>query len=145
MAAWRCTSRGVRVVRTCGRRYLEGILGIAAGLVAFFWPGTTALVLLFVIAAWAILTGVMEVIGATRMRHVITNEWALIFAGVLSVVFGILLGDPARCRGPDTGLAHRPVRAVILGIAMLVLAWRLRDVLEKTDRVSTSAPHAKPV
>ena len=70
---------------------LEGILGIGAGLIAFFWPAITALALLYVIAAWAILTGVVEVVAAVRMRQVITNEWALILSGVLSVVFGLLL------------------------------------------------------
>jgi uncharacterized membrane protein HdeD (DUF308 family) len=135
--AWR--SRGKNVWAPL----LEGILGIVAGLVAFFWPGITALVLLFVIAAWAILTGGMEVIAAIRVRHVITNEWALIFAGVLSVIFGILLAvQPAA--GVLALVWLIGLYAVIFGIAMLVLAWRLRDVLEKTDRISTGAPHAKP-
>src|SRR3982074_805883 len=70
---------------------MEGILGIGAGLVAFFWPAITALALLYVIAAWAILTGVVEVSAAVRLRQAITNEWALIISGVLSVVFGLLL------------------------------------------------------
>src|SRR5713101_6059608 len=66
---------------------LEGVVGIAAGLVAFLLPGLTALALLFVIAAWAILTGIMEVITAVRLRQVIEHEWTLIFSGVLSVIF----------------------------------------------------------
>src|SRR5579864_1278098 len=56
---------------------VEGLLGIATGLIAFFWPGLTALALLIVIAVWAILTGVMEVIAAVELRHVIRNEWFL--------------------------------------------------------------------
>ncbi len=70
---------------------IEGVIGIAAGLVAFVWPGITALALLFVIAAWAMLTGIMEVIAGVRLRRAIDNEWMLIIAGLLSVVFGILL------------------------------------------------------
>jgi uncharacterized membrane protein HdeD (DUF308 family) len=70
---------------------LEGIVSIAAGLIAFFSPGTTALALLIVIAVWAIVTGLMEVIAAVELRHVIPNEWFLLLSGLLSILFGVLL------------------------------------------------------
>ncbi len=70
---------------------VEGIAGIIAGLVAFFWPGITALVLLYIIAAWAIVTGILEIVQAVEMRRVIRNDWLLILSGVASVIFGILL------------------------------------------------------
>src|ERR1700693_548759 len=70
---------------------IEGLIGIIAGILTFVWPGITALALLYVIAFWAVFTGVMEVVAAVNLRHVITNEWALIFSGVLSVIFGLLL------------------------------------------------------
>jgi uncharacterized membrane protein HdeD (DUF308 family) len=70
---------------------VEGIAGIIAGLVAFFWPGITALVLLYIIAGWAIVTGILEIVQAVEMRRVIRNEWLLILSGVASVIFGILL------------------------------------------------------
>ena len=107
---------------------LEGIVGIVAGLVAFSLPGLTALTLVFVIAAWAILTGLMEVIAAVRLRQVITNEWALIFSGVLSVVFGVLLvAQPgAGSIGPSNGACDGPSRPS--------LAW------SRSPRSSTSSP-----
>jgi uncharacterized membrane protein HdeD (DUF308 family) len=70
---------------------LQGIFGIAAGVLTFVWPGITALVLVAFIGAWAILTGVMEVIAAIRLRRVITGEWMLILSGAMSVLFGILV------------------------------------------------------
>lgn len=70
---------------------LVGIFGIAAGVLTVFWPQITALVLLMFIAAWAIVTGVLQIFGAIKLRHEIEGEWLLIASGVLSVTFGALL------------------------------------------------------
>ena len=69
---------------------IEGVIGIAAGILIFAWPAITAIVLLYVIAFWAIFTGVFEIIAGIR-RKVITNEWLLLVVGVLSLLFGILI------------------------------------------------------
>jgi uncharacterized membrane protein HdeD (DUF308 family) len=123
---------------------LEGTVGIAAGLIAFFSPGLTALALLIVIAVWAILTGVMEVIAAVELRHVIPNEWSLIVSGLLSVAFGMLLviqpGAGALALVWLIGLY-----AVVFGIGMFALAWRLRGLLKHMPEVSSRAPQARPV
>jgi uncharacterized membrane protein HdeD (DUF308 family) len=68
-----------------------GILGIAAGIVTFLWPGITAVLLILFIGAWALVHGVFEIIGAIQLRKEIDNEWLLIIAGAMSVVFGILV------------------------------------------------------
>ncbi|HEV2235870.1 MAG TPA: DUF308 domain-containing protein, partial [Ktedonobacterales bacterium] len=70
---------------------LEGGLGILAGIAVFSWPAMTALVLLYFIALWAIVTGVLEVISALRLRKVIEHEWAWIVSGALSIVFGLIM------------------------------------------------------
>jgi uncharacterized membrane protein HdeD (DUF308 family) len=70
---------------------LVGILGIAAGIVSFAWPGMTALLLILLIGAWAIAHGVVEIIAAIQLRREIDHDWLLILAGLLSVAFGILV------------------------------------------------------
>src|SRR5262252_4793211 len=66
-----------------GTLVLLGLLGIAAGIIAFVYPGVTALSLLSIIAFWAIFTGVLEIMTAIRLRKEMANEWFLILSGVL--------------------------------------------------------------
>lgn len=70
---------------------LIGLLGIAAGAVAFLWPGLTAFALIVMIGAWAVAIGVLEIIGAIWLRKEIEDEWLLIATGVLSVLFGLAI------------------------------------------------------
>jgi uncharacterized membrane protein HdeD (DUF308 family) len=66
-----------------------GLLGIAAGIVTFAWPGITATLLVLFIGAWALVHGIFEIIGAIKLRKEIDNEWMLILGGALSVLFGL--------------------------------------------------------
>ena len=111
-----------------GRRWLllaEGVLGVLAGLVAFFWPGMTALILLYVISAWAIFTGLLKVVMAIAFRRKIENEWLMGLSGVLSVAFGVILAVL-----PGVGLLSLVwlvgIYALILGVALIVLGFRAR-------------------
>src|SRR5690606_35980034 len=70
---------------------LVGLTGILAGLVAWLWPGITAVAITLVIAAWAIVSGILEIVAATDLRTQIRGELWLGLAGALSVLFGILL------------------------------------------------------
>ena len=105
---------------------IVGLLGIAAGLVTLLMPGVTALVLLFFIAFWAILTGVMQIVGAIRLRKEIDNEWMLAASGVLSVLFGVIL-----IVQPGAGALGLifviGAYAVIYGAILIGLALRLRN------------------
>lgn len=104
---------------------IVGLLGIAAGLATWFWPGLTALVLLYFIAAWSIATGVMQIIGAIQLRKEIDNEWLLIAAGVISVLFGgLLIAQPGA--GAVAVLFIIGIYAVLYGLLLVFLAMRLR-------------------
>lgn len=104
-----------------------GLLGIVAGLIALFMPGITAFALLMVIAAWAIVRGVLEIVAAIQLRKELTGEWMLILAGVASILFGILIamfpGSGALAVVWLIGL-----QALVVGILEIALAFRLRRV-----------------
>ena len=107
-----------------GSLLLRGILGIAAGLVAFILPAATAVVLTLMIGAWAIVTGVLEIVAAVHL-HRAHGEWLLIANGVLSVLFGLFLAVvPAL--GVLTLVWIIGGYAIVFGAIMLALAFRLR-------------------
>jgi len=105
---------------------VEGVLSIIAGILAFAYPGVTALALLFIVAAWAVLTGIMEVVAAFSMREHISHEWALAIAGVLSIVFGIILFTR-----PVAGILAIlwlvGIYSIIFGVLFIVRAFQLRS------------------
>jgi uncharacterized membrane protein HdeD (DUF308 family) len=70
---------------------LQGLLGAGVGVLTLFNPGITAVALLVYIAAWAVASGVLQVVAAVRLRHQLTAEWLLALGGVLAVGFGALL------------------------------------------------------
>ena len=106
---------------------LEGLLGVGAGIVALLWPDITALALLWVIAFWAVLTGVLEIVAAVRLRRVLDNDWLLVVAGALSIVFGLIL--MIWPREGAVGLVWLiGIYAIAFGIVMVGLALRLRGL-----------------
>jgi uncharacterized membrane protein HdeD (DUF308 family) len=105
---------------------VEGVLSIIAGILAFAFPRETALVLLFIIAAWAVLTGIMEIAAAFSLRDFVAQEWALALAGLVSVIFGILLF--AR---PGAGILALlwlvGIYSIIFGVLFIIRALQLRS------------------
>jgi uncharacterized membrane protein HdeD (DUF308 family) len=105
----------------------EGILGIAVGAVALVWPGITALAFLYLLAAWAILTGIFEVI--TPLAYPMSGGRAVLtaLAGILSIVFGILIAAQ-----PSSGLLAVVwligVYAILFGITYIVMYFESRSL-----------------
>lgn len=123
--------------RERGRRgwlIVEGICDLVIGVITLIWPGITALVLLWLIAAWALVTGVMEIVAAVRLRREIQGEWLLALTGVLSVLFGIaLVVWPAA--GALTVVTLIAIYAIIAGVVLIGLGLRLRRMRPETGAV----------
>jgi uncharacterized membrane protein HdeD (DUF308 family) len=106
---------------------LEGLAGIVIGLLTFFWPNITGLVLLYFIGAWAIVTGTFEIVAAIELRHVIAGEWAMILNGLLSVLFGMLLFVfPAA--GAVSMMWLIGIYTMFFGSSLITLAFHLRNL-----------------
>ncbi len=107
---------------------LQGLAGIGAGIVTFVWPAITAVALLTIIAIWAVVTGILEIVGAIRLRKEIKGEWLLILSGLLSLVFAyILLSNPAA--GALALVWVIGVYAVAFGILQIVLGARVHRMI----------------
>ena len=117
---------------------LEGIFGVAAGLVVFLVPGITALALLILIAAWAMVTGAFEIAAAIQLRKHIKGEWLLALAGIASVLFALaLLFNPAA--GALALVWLIGAYSIVFGVLLIVLGVRLHSLVRSADRIS---PHA---
>jgi uncharacterized membrane protein HdeD (DUF308 family) len=111
---------------------LEGVVSILAGLIAFIFPGLTAIALLYLVAAWAIVTGIAEIATAIRLRQEIQGEWALIVGGILSVLFGLLLAVL-----PGVGILSLiwliGAYAIVFGVLLLIAAFQVRGQDNRRD------------
>jgi uncharacterized membrane protein HdeD (DUF308 family) len=104
---------------------LQGVAGVAAGVLTFYWPQITALVLVLFIGAWAIITGILELAAAIQLRRVIANEWLLALSGVVSILFGFLVF--AFPGAGAVGIAWvLGAYAAIAGVLLIALGVRLR-------------------
>jgi uncharacterized membrane protein HdeD (DUF308 family) len=84
----------------------EGIISVVVGIVIVVWPAITALALLYIVAAWAIITGIVRIVAAIQLRRVVRNEWLLVGSGLASVIFGV-------------------IAAIFPGAGILALIWLL--------------------
>ncbi len=127
------TAQGARYGRSRGWLLFQGLIGIAAGVFAFARPAMTALVLLTLIALWAVVTGIAEVAAAIHLRRTIRHEWMLVSSGVLSILFGaVLLWRPGA--GALALLWMIGGYAVVFGALLIGLGLRLNSWRRRGER-----------
>jgi uncharacterized membrane protein HdeD (DUF308 family) len=90
IAAFIAAFRSSRAHERWGMLLLEGLAGIVTAAITVIWPPLTALVLVYLVGAWALVTGVLEVAAAIKLRQFIAGEWLLALSGIASLLFGIL-------------------------------------------------------
>lgn len=118
--------RGRQLGQKWGLLLAEGIAGIALGLLTVVWPGLTVLAMVLIIGFWALITGILEVLAAIKLRDEIEGEWLLGLGGVLSIVFGFLLFvNPGIGAVAITWMIG--VYATLFGISLIFLGIRLRS------------------
>jgi len=117
---------------------IEGVLSVIAGVLAFMLPGITALILLMLIAAWSIVTGVFEIVAAIQMRKYITGEWMLVLAGIASLLFGIAL-----LVNPNVGALAVVwligAYSIVFGVLLLSLGVKLRGLVRAAHQMTPRA------
>ena len=121
MAAYRSSRTGER----WGVLLFEGVAGIITAAVAFLWPAITALVLIYLIGSWALVTGILEVVAAIRLRKHIAGEWLLALSGIASVVFGIFV-LAAPLAGALAIALWVGIYSLVFGIILIGFGLRLR-------------------
>jgi uncharacterized membrane protein HdeD (DUF308 family) len=125
-----------------GRRWgwllFEGVVGVAASFFTAINPGITALALLMVIAGWAVLTGVAEIVAAIELRREIRGEWLLAASGALSILFGaslVIFPGP----GALALVTLIGAYAVAFGLLLTVLGFRVRSLATRRDHALLAA------
>lgn len=129
VGAW----KAARAHERWGALIFEGIAGIITAAITAIFPGLTALALVYLIAAWALVTGALEIVAAMRLRQYIAHELLLALSGVASLLFGVLaiLLPLAGAVAIAIGIG---IYTLVFGVLLIGLGFRLRSW--------TRTPHA---
>ena len=109
-----------------GLRILEGLIFLGAGIVVFLNPVSALGGIMIFIAAWAILSGLIQIVGAVKLRKVISNEWFMILNGVISILFGIVLAGNL-VTGAGVMLMIFGAFAILSGIFTIILSFKIKS------------------
>ena len=105
---------------------LLGLAGIIAGILIISLPGITAVVAMYYIGAWMVVTGLLQIFYAIKLREEISGEWFMVLTGVLSVILGIIFFI-----FPGGGAVSLvwliAIYAILFGIILVIFSFRARN------------------
>jgi uncharacterized membrane protein HdeD (DUF308 family) len=106
---------------------LIGLAGVVAGILVMTWPGVSALALMYVIAAWMVVIGILQITQAIRLRREISNEWLLGLSGALSLLLGAYF-----FAFPGSGAISLVwvigIYAIMFGILLMIFSFRVKNL-----------------
>jgi uncharacterized membrane protein HdeD (DUF308 family) len=133
-------ARRGRAGASWGMFLLDGVLSIAVAIIAVLWPVSTIVAFVWVLAAWAIVSGIVEIGSAINLRKVIEHEWALGLAGAVSIAFGLLLLlRPAA--GTLAVVWLLGGYALLFGALMIALGFKMRSLTHGHGVPRAQLPH----
>jgi uncharacterized membrane protein HdeD (DUF308 family) len=118
-----------------------GILDIVIGLVTWFWPKLTAMGVLYLVVAWALVTGILYVVASVELRDYVPHAWLMTLAGVLSLTLAVVLAVDPR-DGILSLVLVVGIYAIMAGIAELVFAFRLRNLQQDVSTTVSRLAHS---
>jgi uncharacterized membrane protein HdeD (DUF308 family) len=107
---------------------LEALVSIAAALVAVAWPGVLIFRLIYIIAAWGLVTGTLQIVSGIELRKYVAGEWLLILSGIASIGLGLIMAV-FPLAGPSDVALWLGTYALVFGALLIVLSLRLRRAL----------------
>ena len=109
---------------------IAGIANVVIGVISLSNPSITGTALVYLIAARALINGVLEIVAAIQLRHFIEGEWMMIVSGILSILFGVVLFASPN-QGALALLWVIGIFAIVIGIWLIIFAFRLRSKTKK--------------
>jgi uncharacterized membrane protein HdeD (DUF308 family) len=118
---------------------LSGAAGIALGVMTFIWPKAAAIALMYLIAAWAVVRGALDIAAAVYFRRILRREWILIATGLLSILLGIVWAA-----FPQAGALAMvwliATYGLVMGMRWIILAFRIRGLGRRAEELRASLP-----
>ena len=116
-----------RIVKRWFYSFLEGFLGLLLGIFLLLLPGAAIILFIYVIAFWALMIGIIEIVSGLEFRKVLPGEWMMIVTGIMSIILSFLLFLMPKA-GAATLIWILAFFLIVFGVLQILIAFRLRKI-----------------